>query len=120
MPRRPLESRPTLGREIHAAEDGVPLRFYFSCRRATRTHAPASVRGEQFLRELRLAASLQHAHTLPLYDSGQTADSLPSRCDMAVAASLGKRLDGGSHRATAAPLRNPAARPRVLRPRSAA
>src|SRR2546422_6239633 len=48
---------------------------------------------ERFLREIRLAAQLQHPHILPLYDSGQASGFLYSVMPFVAGESLRERLE---------------------------
>jgi len=63
----------------------------------------ASVGGERFLREIEIAARLQHPHVLPVYDSGQAGDLLYYVMPFVVGESLADRIrrDGPLPRAEA-------------------
>src|SRR5262245_44159566 len=52
-----------------------------------------SLGSERFLREIRMAARLQHPHIVPLYDSGQAGDLLYYVMPYVEGESLRQRLD---------------------------
>jgi serine/threonine-protein kinase len=51
--------------------------------------------GERFLREIRVAAGLQHPNILALYDSGETSESLYFVMPYVEGETLRERLDRG-------------------------
>jgi len=61
--------------------------------KAVRPELAASVGADRFLREIRIAARLQHPHILPLFDSGAAGDTLYYVMPFVDGASLRDRLD---------------------------
>src|SRR5260370_12312334 len=53
----------------------------------------ANLGAERFLREIQIAASLQHPHIVPLYDSGQASDLLYYVMPYVEGESLRRRLE---------------------------
>src|SRR5437667_8219420 len=56
-------------------------------------HLAANLGAERFLREIQIAASLQHPHILPLYDSGQAGGLLYYVMPYVEGESLRRRLE---------------------------
>src|SRR4029450_11494459 len=57
----------------------------------------AMLGGERFLREIDIAATLQHPHILPLYDSGQASGLLYYVMPFVEGEALRERLKGERH-----------------------
>ncbi|MBV6522030.1 MAG: Serine/threonine-protein kinase PknD [Gemmatimonadaceae bacterium] len=77
-----LQGRYSLEREINAGSMAVVYRALdirhgrTVAIKALRPEYLGAIEGERFLREIRVAARLQHPHILPLFDSGEAAGGL--------------------------------------------